>query len=76
MALINWAYSHDAQQSSARRNPRVLQSIDNLRVALPGVGPFKSVRSLHHGTLAVHGQGADRSVVLPKMEEIDVLALE
>jgi hypothetical protein len=70
VALINWAYRHPDEK--AGRRPRDLQVVENLRVELPGAGPVKSVRSLIHGPLKLDG-GA---VVLPKMEEIDLLILE
>lgn len=41
IALINWGYRHD----------RTLQTVKDLRVALPGAGDVKSVQSLAHGPL-------------------------
>ena len=65
VALMNWAH-----------RGHTLQVAENLRVALPGVGDVKAVRSLLHGKLAIEGTGEMRSVVLPKLAEIDLLILE
>lgn len=74
VALINWSYRHDEDRSG--RRPRDLQVAEKLRVALPGAGEVKAVRSLAHGPLKVEGTGANRGVVLPTLEEIDLLILE
>lgn len=74
IALMNWSYRHGEGQ--ADRRPRELQPAEKLRLELPGVAELKSVRSLAHGNLALHGEGSGRSVVLPKLAEIDLLILE
>jgi hypothetical protein len=66
VALMNWGYRHAGE----------LQVADNLRVTLPGLREGQTVRSLVHGKLTVEGDGATRSVVLPKLAEIDLLILE
>jgi hypothetical protein len=63
VALMNWAY----------RSGRQHQPVETLRVALPGVGPVSQVRSLAHGPLPLE---AGRTVVLPRLEEIDLLIVE
>jgi hypothetical protein len=73
VALINWSYRHRADKAG---RPWELQPVENLSVALPGVGAVQSVRSLLHGKLALEGEGEKRRVVLPKMAEIDLLILE
>lgn len=77
ITLMNWAYQYNSEGSKTRnRLNRSLQVAENLRVALPGVENVKSVRSVAHGELKVEGSGANRSVVLPNLQEIDVLILE
>ena len=65
VALMNWSY-----------RDRTLQVAENLRVTLPALGEGKAVRSLLHGKLTIEGEGATRSVVLPKLAEIDLLIVE
>jgi hypothetical protein len=66
IALINWTF----------KSPKTLVPLENLRIALPDVGDFKTVRSLQTGVLKVEGTGKSRSVILPKLNEIDLLVLE
>ena len=51
VALINWAY----QRPVGAPGKGELQSAENLRVDLAGLGAVKSVRSLTHGPLALEG---------------------
>jgi hypothetical protein len=74
IALMNWAYKSAVDQ--AGRPSSVLQSPANLRIRLPGVGELKSVRSLVHGNLRIEGEGRERSVTMPRLDEIDLLILE
>ena len=76
VALMNWGYHRDPQQASARGLPPSPVIAENLRVELLGVGRIESVRSLRHGPLPVRGQGAERHVVLPTIEEIDLLVFQ
>ena len=64
---MNWAY-----KASPGRYGGVLEPATKLRIALPGVGEFRSVRSVVHGELAIHGM----AVTLPRLDEIDVLTIE
>jgi hypothetical protein len=66
IALMNWTYAA----------PKSFIPLKNLRVDLPGVGDFKTVRSLKHGALTVQGAGTARYVQLPLMEETDLLILD
>lgn len=68
VALMNWAY----QRTPETTGKGGLQAVTDLRVALPGLGAVKSVRSLVHGPLALEGG----SVRVPKLAEIDLLIVE
>jgi hypothetical protein len=72
VALINWAYRHAGDSGTGP----VLQHVENLSVALPGCGDVKAVRSVVHGPLAVGGAEDARTVVIPRLDEIDLLELE
>ncbi len=67
VALMNWSHARPAGE----RKP-VLQTQTDLRVDLSGAAPFSKVRSLLHGPLKQDGA----TVVLPKLEEVDLLLLE
>jgi hypothetical protein len=68
VALINWSY----QRAAGEAGKGTLQPAENLRVDLPGFKDAKSVRSLVHGPLKLTGG----SVILPKLNEIDLLTIE
>lgn len=68
VALMNWAY----QRTPETTGKGGLQAVTDLRVALPGLGEVKSVRSLLHGPLALE----NGSVRVPKLAEIDLLIIE
>lgn len=72
VTLTNWAYRHD---TAAPQHAERLETIENLKVSflLPKV---KSVRSLVHGPLKIEMREDVPYVVLPKMDEIDVLVIE
>jgi hypothetical protein len=72
ITLTNWAYKHDptAPQHAAR-----LQPVENLRIAM-NLGKLKSVRSLIHGPLKIEEKDGLPFVVLPRVDEIDVLVVE
>ena len=72
--MINWSYRHSEEKVGS--HPRDLQPCENLRVALPGIGAANSVRSLVHGKLTLEREGNQRSVVIPKLDEIDLLIVE
>jgi hypothetical protein len=48
----------------------------NLRIDLTGCGEVTAVRSLLHGPLKLMTTPTQRTAVLPKLEEIDLLILE
>ncbi|MFM8468489.1 MAG: beta-galactosidase trimerization domain-containing protein [Limisphaerales bacterium] len=68
VALMNWAYKRTPETTGKGG----LQTVTDLRVALSGLGPMKSVRSLVHGPLALENGSAR----LPKLAEIDLLIIE
>lgn len=68
VALINWSYAH----SETATNKASLQSLENLRIELPGFADAKSVRSIQHGPLKL----VNGAVLLPKLDEIDLLVIE
>ena len=68
VALMNWAY----QRTPETTGKGGLQAVTDLRVALPGLGGVKSVRSLLHGRLPLE----NGSVRLPRLAEIDLLIIE
>ena len=68
VALMNWAY----QRTSETTGKGGLQAVTDLRVALPGLGGIKSVRSLLHGPLALE----NGSVRVPRLAEVDLLVIE
>ncbi|NBS91603.1 hypothetical protein EBS67_16670, partial [bacterium] len=65
---VNWSYHKPLGDTSKG----ILQTIENLRVDLSGMGPMKSVRSLVHGPLVV----TNNFVIVPKMAEIDLLIID
>lgn len=67
IALMNWNHQTVYEK---------FQPHKQLRVLLPGVQNFSRIRSLKHGVLPVQGEGANRSVVLPQMDEVDLLVVE
>ena len=67
IALINWAYSQTEKEAGAER----LEVMKNVRVSLAQTG-LKTVRSLRHGELKVE----NGAVILPQLDEIDLLVLE
>jgi hypothetical protein len=69
IVLMNWAY-----KASPGRYGGVLEPESTLRIGLPGVGEFRTVRSVLHGTLPIEGTG--RAVILPALDEVDVLILD
>lgn len=73
VVLVNWAYK---AVTEAGRTSGVFQPAENLRVALPGLGEMKTIRSLVRGELRVVGDGAARSVTVPRLDEVDVLVIE
>lgn len=68
VAIINWSY----RRADGDAGKGVLQSIENLRVELPGFVNTKSARSIIHGPLTLNSN----AVILPQLEEIDLLVLE
>ena len=68
VALMNWSYRMDENALNRAR----LQPVTGLRIELPGYPNAKSVTSIRHGKLELSG-GA---VVLPNLEEIDLLVIE
>jgi hypothetical protein len=67
VSLVNWSYHRPSGDTSKG----ILQTIENLRVDLSGMGPMKSVRSIIHGPLNI----TNGSVIVPKMAEIDLLII-
>lgn len=74
VALMNWAYQFEMDSSG--RAGSTLQPALRLRIELPGVGLSKSVRSLVFGNLPIEGEGVAQSVILPRLDEIDLLVVE
>ena len=68
IALINWAYT----KAKGDITKGTLQPVQNLRVELPGFVNAKSVRSILHGPLKF----TDGAVVVPRLDEIDLLVIE
>jgi hypothetical protein len=68
VSLLNWSYHRPSGETSKG----ILQTIENLRVDLSGMGPMKSVRSIIHGPLVV----TNNFVIVPKMAEIDLLIID
>jgi hypothetical protein len=72
VTLVNWAY---ARGGTGQRGAAMLQPAQSLRVSFHGIAPER-VRSLKAGALTVTTEGGTRAVVVPKLEEIDLLVLE
>lgn len=70
VALMNWAYRYDAKSKNS------LQPRDKLRVDLPRVGPIASVRSLRFGPLPLAREGTVTFVIVPRIDEVDVLLVD
>ncbi len=68
VALINWCH----QRPDGERSKPVLYPLENVRIDLSGMGGFQSVRSLTHGLLKI----SNASVLVPRIEDIDLLILE
>ena len=67
IALMNWAYSHGANEPVREH----LEIFRDLPIDLSHVGELRKVRSLTHGPLRI----ANNAVILPSLEEIDLLIL-
>lgn len=66
IALMNWTFA----------GQRDAVTLENLRIGLPGLSNIKTVRSLRQGVLPLQGTGDNRFVVLPRLEEVDLLIAE
>jgi hypothetical protein len=75
-ALENSLLKNKSALDSTGRPSSTFEPALNLRITLPGVGALKSVRSLTHGNLHIDGEGAQRSVTLPRLDEMDLLILD
>jgi len=72
VTLVNWAYKHDP---TAPSHGSRLEPAENLRVTLSG--DVKKVRSIVHGPLPLaREETGGGNVVVPRVDEIDVLVLE
>jgi hypothetical protein len=68
VALINWAYRND----DGSPNRAALQPIKDLRIELPGFPDAKKISSIHLGPLKRDAS----AVILPELEEIDLLIIQ
>ena len=74
IALMNWSYRRGDDHSE--RRPRELQPVTRLKVVLPAAMHAKQVRSFVHGELRIERRDSHTVVIVPKLDEIDLLILE
>ncbi len=72
IALMNWAY----KSAGPGARGAVLVPATNLRVAIKGIGEVKRVRSAATGELKLTSKDGGFEVVVPRVDEIDLLIVE